>query len=94
MDNKKPVRKREVATETVLESQHLIYMTATRDAAEDMWQFGFMRDLSESRPDWYQLEVDPRYDFNEVLEYIQHYDEMVKLDESTLGKAIKDAVNG
>jgi hypothetical protein len=50
----------------------VIYFYATNDAIDDFREFGFVR--PGENKNYYCLEVDARYDFDEVLKYIQNYD--------------------
>ena len=68
---KRPVPQKEVAISFVLESYRTIYFYASTDAANDMWEFGNVR--PGGRRDFYQLVVDGRYEFSDVVAYIENY---------------------
>ena len=53
-------------------SVRLIRFNATSDAAEDMRQFGDVARFLDCK-DTYMLHVDARYNFSEVLAYIEQY---------------------
>ena len=65
----KPQPKREVAIK--LKTATLIVISATKDAANDLKEFGKMQYFEDSQDYW--LAVDPRYDFDEVVKYIENY---------------------
>ena len=68
----KPQMKSEIAVDTYDKSSRLIRFHGSKDAMEDTKQFGtiFVVDFFA---DLYTLYVDARYDFDEVLDYIQEY---------------------
>lgn len=68
----KPKIKKEVAVSWVYKPVGIIYLYATNDAANELSEFGdlFQRDSGEWR-----MIVDPRFDFDEVLAYIERYGE-------------------
>ncbi len=53
-------------------SVHVIYLYASPDAAADFGRFGLIERWT-AKPDYYQLDVDARYDFAEVVAYIEAY---------------------
>lgn len=68
----KPVMKQDVAVLTSVENSKMIVFYATNDAVTEFVDFGEVI----KRPDGknkYNLYVDPRFDFAEVLAYIQNY---------------------
>ena len=67
-----PLMKREVAVEFYYEPIRHINFYATADAATEFEQYGTLLP-DPNRRDGYRLEVDARYDFGEVLAYIQNY---------------------
>jgi hypothetical protein len=67
----KPTPKREVAVSLVIPILRNIYFYATNDALADFKSFGNIEDGVER--DEYQVTVDVRYDFQEVLDYISNY---------------------
>lgn len=66
---KKPQPKREVTVTFYDKNYHLIVIQASQDAIEDVKEFGNMYPEGPH----YHLFVDGRYDFDEVLMYIQNY---------------------
>lgn len=68
---KAPVMQREVAITAALADQNIIYLYATPDAASDFQRFGQVEPWAH--PDYYQITVDARYDFAEVVAYIKSY---------------------
>ena len=64
--------KREVAVEVALESVCQIIFYCTDDAISEFSQYG---DLSKyfDTPQKYTLHVDARFDFEEVVKYIEGY---------------------
>lgn len=69
-----PVMKREVAVASENENQFLITFYSTRDALADIQQFGEVYPFS-STSEKYFLYVDRRFDFADVLAYIENYGE-------------------
>lgn len=70
----KPQIKREIFIYKVIEDRQLICTHLTPDALEDMKEFTFSITRFISSPNYYHLFIDPRYDFNEVVEYIRSYE--------------------
>lgn len=71
----KPKMKREIGIVGYSEKHRLIFFDATLDAAQDLNEFGWLtRPLQYSS---YHLFVDARFDFFEVLKYIQNYGSVV-----------------
>ena len=68
---KRPVPQKEVAISFILESYRLILFYASLDAASDMQEFGDVR--PGNRKSFYQLVVDARYEFSDVVAYIENY---------------------
>jgi hypothetical protein len=60
----------EVAVTLKLEEYNMITLYATPDAAADFAQFG---DLSGDGGSKYTLYADPRFDFKEIVRYIENY---------------------
>ena len=67
----KPQPKKEIAIDWAGKNVNLIYFYASVDALEDMREFGTVESVSNYNQ--YRLEVDKRYDFDEVVKYIQEY---------------------
>ena len=65
----KPTMKREIAIQS--EGTDMIYFWCTPDAAQAMTRFGPVQRWAYEGQ--YQLIVDPRFDFQEVREYILNY---------------------
>jgi hypothetical protein len=78
----RPQPKRELAVLQFIHTPKVgtrsIYFAATQEAMEDVKKFGLVS--AGIGKDGYLLTVDPRYDFEEVLSYLEHYD-----DDDTLG---------
>ena len=66
----KPQTKREVSVDWIGISEGLIHFYASKDALEDIRDFGHIDDIG---PNHYGLLVDTRFDFQEVLDYIKNY---------------------
>lgn len=66
----KPKPKREVSITTIAPTFRSIYFYASEDAVNDFRSFGSVTSMGKES---YRLEVDARYDFQEVVEYIQNY---------------------
>ena len=76
----KPQIKVEVAVTYVNPATHAISFHASQDAAIEFGDFGWM--VSDSfQKDAYSLLVDPRYDFQEVVDYITNYGKEADNDE-------------
>lgn len=63
----------EIAITSVWSSARLIDFDSTPDAASDLEQFGVYLDKDKHPRDKYCLKVDARYNFGEVLAYIEQY---------------------
>ena len=71
-----PQMKREVAIAGVFNINHLrrIDFYSTADAVIDFMQFGYLQKYGDGTSrDKYSLYVDPRYDFDEVVKYMENY---------------------
>ena len=68
----KPTLKREVAVSLVLRSINAIGFHATDDAVTEFEQFGVLTEAL-AISGGYRLYVDSRYDFDEVLAFIENY---------------------
>ena len=68
---KTPVMQSEIAIKHNMEGQGILYFYATPDAASDVRQFGELEQVIHQ--DFYKLEVDARYNFLEVVAYIEAY---------------------
>jgi len=68
----KPTKKREVAVRNVWETEKIILFDATPEASNHFREFGGMYRIV-SGGDGYSLLVDARYDFDEVVRYIESY---------------------
>jgi len=66
----KPKPKKEVAVGTISEKERVVFFNASRDAAGDFAEFGFITEFETC----YLLFVDRRFDFNEVVTYMENYD--------------------
>lgn len=64
-----PHMKREVAINLALAPLRVIYLYATVDAASTIRQFGDLAKFPFQNQ--YRLEIDPRYDFDEVKRWIE-----------------------
>ena len=73
MSDNKPVMTREVAVKDASPSLRWIHFYASPDAVEGFMSFGLCEPMSSFGGDGYRLQVDPRYDFEEVLNYIKNY---------------------
>lgn len=76
---KKPMTKKEVTVTEYFKESRIIHLYASRDAAQGFTEFGTLwtgADLGSANPppDYYMLIVDARFDFDEVIEYIQNYE--------------------
>lgn len=69
-DVDKPQPKREVGVRGWHDSVRVIYFDASADAIGDFEEFGRIHHSGGSE---YQLYVDSRFDFKEVLEYVRNY---------------------
>lgn len=67
----KPTLKREVVITQVTPEFRSIYFYASQDAADDFKSFGKLEPWPGGAS--YRLEVDPRFSFDEVVEYIRQY---------------------
>lgn len=72
MTAKKPQIKREVSIQIVLHSVRMIAFYSTGDAVTEFYEFGVVMPDSDT-PNRYRLYVDARYDFAEVIDFIQNY---------------------
>lgn len=68
----KPVMKQEVAIQGYNETFRVITFYATQDAVTEFEGFGRIKNFDDIR-DKYNLYMDARFDFAEVLAYIQNY---------------------
>jgi hypothetical protein len=68
----KPIPKREVAVYTVIQAVRQINFHATNDAVTEFDEFGTRVDAGGILGG-YSLYVDSRYDFDEVLAFIEGY---------------------
>ena len=68
----KPQLKREVAVDGYVKSVGMIYFYASSDAAAEFSEFGSLH--KDEHSEKYTLLIDRRFDFDEVLAYIQNYD--------------------
>lgn len=82
MSEEKPQRKREVA---IIKTEHYpsglwsITFAATPEAAKDLEDFGQVKPWTSVK-DAYYLILDPRFDVEEVSDYINNYDQQEPLD--------------
>ena len=68
----KPQPKSEMALDWYSQNQMVIYFYASKDALEDIKDFGLIIPGGKGN-EHYWLTVDSRYDFNQVLQYIKDY---------------------
>lgn len=70
----KPQPKKEMSLDCAMQTSvdWSIYFYASEDAAADVSSFGNLKKL-QSKQNWYLLEVNKRFDFQEVVDYIQNY---------------------
>lgn len=71
--NTKPVPKKEVCVQYADKSLRWITFYSTPDALTEFATFGRLLPAATLHPDAHRLSVDPRYDFDEVLAYIEAY---------------------
>lgn len=75
----RPQPKKELAVLQIIHSTmsgiRVICFSATQEAAKDVEEFGRVRPGSNKDAYLYRLDVDPRYDFEEVVAYLQNYDD-------------------
>ena len=72
MSQNKPLPKREVAVHYFDKKGFIIDFYATKDAVDEFKEFGFVQEMPD-RKNGFSLFVDKRYDFDEVLAYIENY---------------------
>ena len=70
MSNTKPQMKCELSVSCVMKDIHAIYFFASADALNDVSEFGTVGVFVGRQ---YVLNVDSRYDFDEVVNYMQNY---------------------
>jgi hypothetical protein len=68
----KPKPKREVAITNIFKFNNEIWFQASQDSANDLEEFGTIIKRAD-RKEWYSIRIDSRYDFDEVLKYIENY---------------------
>lgn len=68
----KPKPKTELALVTTIPGLRYVTFYATRDAAEVVAEFGDVQPYDEVK-DKYTATIDARYDFDEVVAYLQEY---------------------
>lgn len=68
---KKPTMKKEVAICLVSEATRAIHVYATQEAISEFAEFGHVVGLNGMNH--YSLEVDARFDFQEVVSFIRDY---------------------
>lgn len=73
----KPVMKQEVKVFVAITVARMIVFYATDDAVTEFDSFGMIRKYDNER-NKYSLYVDYRYEFSEVLAYIQNYGKVEK----------------
>ena len=69
---KKPIMKKEVAISYFMKLVREIVFYSTDDAATEFERYGQLTQ-DETISDKYRLAVDPRFDFDEVVEYVESY---------------------
>lgn len=67
----KPTMRTEVAVSVVAETVRSIYFYATQDAVTEFTEFGEIEKAGSAN--YYRLEVDARFDFQEVVSFIRGY---------------------
>lgn len=72
MTKTKPVPKSEVAISNVFPKERYISFWATNDAMSDFVTFGSSGKLERTDSGYYLI-VDPRFDFDEGVDYIRSY---------------------
>ena len=68
----KPKMKRSLVVDFILEDDGYITFFTARGIADELSVFGHMYPF-DNIPNKYTLRIDPRYNFGEVLDYIQNY---------------------
>jgi hypothetical protein len=66
----KPVMRREMAVSRRAKNTRWIQVYATKDAISELLSFG---EIVHVQGDMYNLTVDARYDYNEVLAWVEGY---------------------
>lgn len=69
----KPKMKREVVIRDILPISKALYLFASKDALQDFEEFGTIQPLLSLGDNCYMLTIDPRFDFDEVIAYIEAY---------------------
>ena len=71
---KNPEMKKEIGIAFASKSLRIIQFFATNDALQDICEFGYVRASGDAYPpEQMTLEVDPRFDFEEVHEWMLNY---------------------
>ena len=73
MTKNKPTMQKEVAVKVALKSVRHIVFYSTADALSSFSEFGFVCPDSDTREDSYLLSVDPRFEFDDVVAYMENY---------------------
>lgn len=73
----KPRPKKTVAVRHAFKLVRLIEFVSDKTTAIEFKQFGAFLDEDTHRVDEFVLLVDPRYDFDEILNYIENYDKNI-----------------
>ena len=68
----KPTMKSEVAIDFSSPMSRIIYFYSTEDAVTDFYTFGLVEPHGNHQ-DYYRITVDARYDFGEVVAYLERY---------------------
>lgn len=66
----KPQKQCQIKIITENPDRHEFYFFASAEVAEQMKEFGYMHDLVHQNYQQFQLEIDPRYDYEEVKAYL------------------------
>ena len=71
---KRPTMKQELAVSFISVFSRVIHLSGTNDALNDLLEFGRLEQTGKAYPEYiYQLTVNPRFDFGEVVKYIENY---------------------
>lgn len=69
---KKPVMKRKLAITNLVPSMRIVSFYADKDTADSLKEFGkVFSNTEEDLRDSHELYVDPRFDFEDVVEYME-----------------------
>jgi len=77
----KPRMKSRLAIDAVFSDPSTINVYCDKVMAGELTQFGRVADFPRARPNFYQISVDGRFDFNEVLAYIKDLEALPAIDD-------------